>query len=367
MSGSEWPIGCARDEIDTPALLIDLPAMERNIARMAAYFADKPAKLRPHAKTHKCPIIAQKQLAAGNAVGITCAKLGEAEVLVEGGINNVLIANQIVGRQKIARLAALARHAEITVAVDHPQNVADLAAAARAAGSTIGVLVEVNIGMNRCGVEPGEPALALARVVAESKGLRFLGLQGYEGHLVMIPNPEERREKALAAMASLVATRRLIERSGLPVQIVSGVGTGTYSFSGNVPGIDEVQAGSYVFMDTKYRSVGIDFECALTVLATIISRPTPNLAITDAGAKALTYEFGLPAVKDIPGATLTSLSEEHGKVVFDAPNLDLKVGDKIELIVSHGCTTINLYDRYFAVRDGRLEAVWPIAARGKSQ
>jgi D-serine deaminase-like pyridoxal phosphate-dependent protein len=367
MSGGEWPIGCARDQIDTPALLIDLPAMERNLARMAAFFADKPAKLRPHAKTHKSPVIAQKQLAAGNAVGITCAKLGEAEVMVEGGIKNVLIANQIVGRQKIARLAALARHAEIMVAVDNPDNVADLAAAARAAGSHIDVLVEVNVGMNRCGVEPGEPALALARVVAESEGLRFLGLQGYEGHLVMNPNPEERREKALAAMGTLVATRRLIESSGLPVQIVSGVGTGTYNVSGNVPGIDEVQAGSYVFMDTKYRSVGIDFECALTVLATVISRPTPTLAITDAGAKVLSYEFGLPELKGIPGGALKRLSEEHGTIVFDAPNDSVKVGDKVELIVSHGCTTINLHDRYFAIRDGRLEAVWPIAARGKSQ
>ena len=367
MSGSEWPIGCAKEDIDTPALLIDLPAMERNIARMAAFFADKPAKLRPHAKTHKCPIIAQKQLAAGSAVGITCAKLGEAEVLVEGGIRNILIANQIVGRQKIARLVGLARHAEIMVAVDNPENVADLAAAAQAAGATIGVLVEVNVGMNRCGVEPGEPALALARVVAASKGLRFLGLQGYEGHLVMHPSPEERREKALADMAKLVETRRLIERSGLEVKIVSGVGTGTYNISGTLPGIDEVQAGSYVFMDTKYRSVGIDFECALTVLATVISRPTPTLAITDAGAKVLTYEFGMPEVKGIPGATLKKLSEEHGTVVFEAPNRELKVGDKIEFIVSHGCTTINLHDRYFAVRDGRLEAVWPIAARGKAQ
>jgi D-serine deaminase-like pyridoxal phosphate-dependent protein len=367
MSGYEWPIGCAKEDIETPALLIDLPAMERNIARMAAFFADKPAKLRPHAKTHKSPIIAQKQLAAGSAVGITCAKLAEAEVLVEGGIHNVLIANQIVGAQKIARLAALARHAEIMVAVDDPGNVADLAAAARAAGSIIGVLVEVNIGMDRCGVEPGEPALALARVVAESKGLRFLGLQGYEGHLVMLPDPEQRRQKALAAMQLLVDSRRLIERSGLEVKIVSGVGTGTYAVSGTVPGVDEVQAGSYVFMDTKYHSVGIDFEYALTVLATVISRPRPDVAITDAGAKVLSYEFGMPEVKGIPGAALKKLSEEHGTVVFESPNHELKVGDKIELIVSHGCTTINLHDRYFALREGRLEAVWPVAARGKSQ
>lgn len=361
------PIGSPMEEIDTPALVINLPAMERNIKRMAGFFAGKQARLRPHAKTHKCAIIAQKQLEAGNAVGITCAKLGEAEMLVAGGIRDILIANQIVGPTKIARLAGLARHADLMVAVDDAANVAELGAAAVAAGSELRVLVEVNIGMNRCGVEPGEPALALARFVAETPGLRFMGLQGYEGHLVMLPNPEERRQKALAAMQTLVETRRFIESHGLPVAIVSGGGTGTYNISSTVPGVDEIQAGSYVFMDTKYRSVGIDFECALTVLATVISRPTPTIAITDAGHKVATTEFGLPELKDLPGAALVRFSEEHGKIEFAEPNRDLKPGDKVEYIVSHGCTTINLHDRYFGVRNGRLEAVWDIAGRGQSQ
>jgi D-serine deaminase-like pyridoxal phosphate-dependent protein len=355
------------EELDTPALVIDLPAMERNIRRMSSFFAGKRAQLRPHAKTHKCAIIAQKQLDAGNAVGITCAKLGEAEVLVAGGIRDILIANQIIGKHKIARLAALARHADIMVAVDDPANATDLGAAAVAAGVELRVLVEVNIGMNRCGVAPGEPALALARYVAGTKGLRFMGLQGYEGHLVMLPNYEERKEKALAAMQTLVDTRRFIEASGLPVYIVSGGGTGTFNISSTVPGVDEIQAGSYVFSDTKYRSVGVDFECALTVLASVISRPTPTVAITDAGHKVATSEFGMPEIKDIPGATLAKLSEEHGKIEFAEANRDLKVGDKVQYIVSHGCTTINLHDRYFGVRDGRLEVVWDIAGRGKSQ
>jgi D-serine deaminase-like pyridoxal phosphate-dependent protein len=367
MSTPEPVVGCLKEDIDTPALLIDLPAMERNIARMASFFADKQAKLRPHAKTHKCPIIAHKQLAAGNTVGITCAKLGEAEVLVEGGIKDILIANQIIGRQKIARLVALARHADVMVAVDNAANVDDLSAAAVAAGASLRVLVEVNIGMNRCGVEPGEPALALARRVAEAKGLRFTGLQGYEGHLVMHPDPDERRARALEAMQTLVAARRYIEDAGLPIAIVSGGGTGTYYVSGTVPGVDEIQAGSYVFMDTKYRSVGIDFECALTVLATVISRPNPLVAVTDAGAKVLTSEFGMPEAKGIDGVAGLRLSEEHGKMTFEAANSSLKVGDKIEFFVSHGCTTINLHDRYYGVRDARLEAVWDIAGRGKSR
>lgn len=359
-------VGQSKWEVDTPALLIDLPAMEHNIAHMASVFEGKKARLRPHAKTHKCPIISQKQLQAGNAVGVTCAKVGEAEALVEGGIRDILIANQIVGEKKIARLVALAHHANIIVAVDDPFNVDQLSAAAIAAGVDLGVLVEVNIGMNRCGVEPGEPALELARKVAEARRLRFMGLQGYEGHLVMHPNQEERRERTLSAMKTLVDTRRLIEAEGLEVPIVSGGGTGTHDISSTVEGVDEIQAGSYIFSDVKYRSVGAPFQCALTVLATVISRPTPTLAITDAGHKAMTSEFGLPELVGVEGASLVRLSEEHGKVEFTAPNMTLRPGDKVEFIPSHGCTTINLYDRYHAVRDGRLEAVWEIAGRGRS-
>ena len=359
-------VGQSKWDIDTPALLIDLPAMESNIAQMASFFEGKKAKLRPHAKTHKCPIISHKQLQAGNAVGVTCAKVGEAEALVEGGIRDILIANQIVGAQKIARLVGLARHASIMVAVDDPTNVEQLSAAAVAAGVELGVLVEVNIGMNRCGVEPGQPALDLARKVAEARGLRFMGLQGYEGHLVMLPSQDERRERALTTMQGLVDTRRFIEADGLEVRIVSGGGTGTAHFTGTVEGVDEIQAGSYVFSDVKYRSVGAPFQCALTVLATVISRPTPTLAVTDAGHKVMTSEFGLPELIGVEGASLTRLSEEHGKVEFSAPDTRLRPGDKVEFIPTHGCTTINLFDRYHAVRDGRLEAVWEIAGRGRS-
>ncbi len=367
MNSYAGSIGQSKWELDTPALLIDLPAMERNIARMAAFFADKKAKLRPHSKTHKCPTISHKQLAAGNAVGVTCAKLGEAETLAAAGITDILIANQIVGPQKIARLVGLAHHADVMVAVDDPVNVEQLSAAAVDAGVRLRVLVEVNIGMNRCGVEPGEPALELARKVAESKGLRFMGLQGYEGHLVMHPNLEERRQRTLAAMKSLVDTRRFIEGSGLEVAVVSGGGTGTHDITGTVDGVDEIQAGSYIFNDVRYRSVGARFDCALTVLATVISRPNPTLAITDAGHKVLTSEFGLPELVGIDGASLIGLSEEHGKVGFKTPNRELRPGDRVEFIPSHGCTTINLFDHYHAIRDDRLEAVWEIAGRGKSR
>ncbi len=355
-------VGLRVEDLDTPALLVDLEALERNIRRMADFFASVPANLRPHVKTHKTPAIAHKQIAAG-AQGITCAKLGEAEVMAAAGIDDILIANQVVGPAKIARLMGLARQISVTVAVDNPQNVADLSAAATAAGATVGVLVEVNVGMNRCGVAPGEAAVALAQQVARSPGLRFRGVMGYEGHCVAIPDRREREEKARAAMALLIATKEMIEAAGLPVEVVSGGGTGTFDITGRYPGVTEVQAGSYVTMDTSYRRLDLGFECALTVLTTVISRPQPGLAIVDAGMKAITPEFGMPEPKGLPGARVVRLSEEHGKI--ELADGGLSVGDKLELIPSHGCTTFNLHDRLYAVRAGRVEAVWPIAGRGQ--
>lgn len=358
-------VGCVKEEIDTPALLVDLPAMEANLRRMANFFQDKKAKLRPHAKTHKCPIIAHKQLDLG-AIGITCAKLGEAEVLVEAGISDILIANQIVGSPKIARLTDLAQEANLMVAVDNPENVRALSQAASGNGVVLRVLVEVDIGMGRCGVSPGQATRNLAEQASRSPGLSFAGLMGYEGHLVFVPSLEERTRRCQEAMALLLETRDLIERSGLPVSVVSGGGTGTYAITGALSGITEVQAGSYLFMDGRYRGIeGLDdFDIALTLLTTVISRPNEKRAIIDAGMKAVTHEFGLPTVKGRAGAKLIALAEEHGIIQFEEPDNQLKVGDKIELIPSHGCTTINLHDFYYATRHSLLEAIWPIAGRG---
>jgi D-serine deaminase-like pyridoxal phosphate-dependent protein len=321
-------VGRHRDEIDTPALLIDLDALERNISRMGAFFAGVHANLRPHSKTHKCPQIARLQIEAG-ARGITCAKVGEAEALVDGGIDDILIANQIVGPIKIARLVALAARARMTVAVDDPTNVAALGAAATAAGVTLGVLVEVNVGMDRCGVEPGEPALALSRIVRETKGLQYRGLMGYEGHTVMIPARADREAACLRAMRQLLETKDYVEAAGLPVEVVSGGGSGTYDITGRLPGMTEIQAGSYATMDAKYASVGLDFEQALTLTATVISRPTPDRAVLDCGLKAMTSEFGLPVLKGLPGASLTKLSEEHSTVQVEG--VDLRPGQRVEI------------------------------------
>jgi D-serine deaminase-like pyridoxal phosphate-dependent protein len=360
-------IGSGVEEIDTPALLLDLDVMERNIARMAAAFRGLTAKLRPHAKTHKTPLIAHKQLAAG-AVGITCAKLGEAEVMVEGGIRDILIANQIVGARKISRLVSLARHADLIVAVDDQQNVHDLSHAARAAGVSLRVLVEVDVGMHRCGVAPGEPALSLARQVEGAPGLKFAGLMGYEGHLVFVPSLEERAHRVHADMQTLIDAVSFLEARGLLVDIVSAGGTGTAMLTGRLPGITEIQAGSYVFMDGRYKTVeGVDFDWALTLLTTVISRPRPDRAIVDAGMKTLTHEFGLPRFKGREDLELVGLSEEHGTVKLRDPSVALRPGDRLELIPSHGDTTLNLHDFYYGARHGRVEAVWPIAARGKSR
>ena len=334
---------------------------------MADRFRDAPVRLRPHFKSNKCVHIARLQVAAG-AVGITCAKLGEAEVLADGGITDILIANQIVGPIKIARLIELRRRADVMVAVDDAGNVADLSAAAAAAGVELRVLVEVDVGMGRCGVRPGAPALALARLVAGSPGLRFTGLQAYEGHLQEVTPYEERRRRALVDMAQAVQTRRLIEAAGLPVAIVSGVGTGTHTISGAVEGIDELQVGSYATMDAEYTRVGgADFEHALSVLATVVSRPAADVAIIDVGLKAIASEFGLPRVL-VDGAEYAELHEEHGSVTLSGAARAPRIGDKIELIPSHGCTTCNLYDVMHVLdADDRFVELWPIEGRGKAQ
>lgn len=351
-------------EVDTPSLLLEAGAMHANIAFMANYFAGRPCGLRPHFKSHKCTRIAKLQLQAG-AVGITCAKLGEAEALAGAGIRNILIANQIVGPVKIARLVVLAKQAEPIVAVDSEDNLRMLSAMASAAGVQIGVLVEVDIGMKRCGVKSGEAALALARLATSLPGIQFLGLQGYEGHIVDLRDLAERTEKVLAAMQPLVETRRLIEQAGIPVKIVSGGGTGSYTITGNIPGVDEVQAGSYVGMDGWYSDIRSEFQPALSILVTVISRPSPDIAIIDVGRKGYGAEFGAPRVKDLPGAGFANFSSEEHCAVSLPPGSTVKVGDHLEIIPSHGCTTANLHREFIIHRNGVVEDVWPIEGSGK--
>jgi len=356
--------GGRRDEIDTPALIVDLDVMERNIATMIAFFRDRPAKLRPHFKSPKSPAIAKRLLAAG-AIGMTCAKVAEAEVLVEHGIREILIANQVIGAQKLARLAALAKRASMIVAVDSVIGVETLAAAADAAGVVIGVLVEVDVGMHRCGVRSPEAALDLARRVQQHRALRFAGVMGYEGHAVMMPDRGEREQAARKAMALLAATADAIRAAGVPVEIVSAGGTGTYDLTGAYPGVTEIQAGSFILMDARYREVDVPFACALSLVTTVMSIPDARAAVIDAGMKAVTFEFGLPVVKDLAGVSLVFLSEEHGHLMTD--DTRLQVGQRIELTPTHSDTTINLHDRLYGARGERVEAIFSIDARGCCQ
>ncbi|HZS91282.1 MAG TPA: DSD1 family PLP-dependent enzyme [Chloroflexota bacterium] len=350
-------------EIDTPAPLIDVVQLDRNIAAMAAAFARGPVSLRPHAKTHKCSAIALRQIAAG-AIGITCAKVGEAEALARPGIDDILIANEIVGPLKIARLVALARRTSITVAVDNAENVAALSAAATEAGVTIGALVDLDVGMGRAGVTSFQDAVDLAHRVAGSPGLRFRGLMGYEGHVVDERDLAQRHEGTRVALQKLSAARRAVEESGLAVECLSAGGTGTYAVTSTWPDLTEAQVGSYVFMDANYRAIeGMEaFAPSLSVLATVMSRPTPARVIVDAGLKAMGSEYAAAELLDFPQARCAYLSEEHG--TFDFPSdPGLRIGDKVRVLPPHGCTTSNLHDRYYALRDGNVE-IWPIEARG---
>ncbi|MBM4039705.1 MAG: DSD1 family PLP-dependent enzyme [Planctomycetes bacterium] len=353
-------------DLDTPALVIDLDAMERNLRRMAEWFAGRACKLRPHAKTHKCAEVARRQVKLG-AIGITCAKLGEAEAMAHGGIEDILVANQIAGELKMRRLAALARRADVTLAVDDLANAAEIGQAVRHVGATVGVLVEVDTGMGRCGVAPDAATVVrYAQELSRMPGLRFRGLMGYEGHAVLVDDPAERRAKAEAAGRTLLDCVAAVRKAGIAVEVVSGGGTGTYDITGALDGFTEIQAGSYVFMDARYSRVRPEFENALFVATTVVSRPTPDRVILDAGMKSVSQEFGLPLVVEPQGLQVVGLSEEHVKCVATAGTCGLAVGDQVWLLPTHCCTTINLHDRYWCVREGRVEATWPIEARGKS-
>jgi D-serine deaminase-like pyridoxal phosphate-dependent protein len=349
-------------ELETPCLLVERSALEANLARMAAFFAGRAARLRPHFKSHKCSRIALRQLAAGNAVGITCAKLSEAEVLARAGVRDVLIANQLAGEGKLRRLAELNRSADVKCCVDAAWQVEALGTAARAAGVELGVLVELDVGMGRCGVADGEAALELAGAVGRSAGLRFLGIQAYEGHAVLVEDAAERRRLAERAMAEVLAARRRIERAGLAVGVVSSGGTGTYDLAGAAEGVDEIQAGSYALMDARYRRVRPEFANALFILATVISR-SGGRAVLDVGVKGCGAEFGPPEVAGVPaGAATCRLSEEHCTVTGELGAL--APGARVRLVPSHGCTTCNLHRQLHLVEGDRVLETWPIDGSG---
>jgi D-serine deaminase-like pyridoxal phosphate-dependent protein len=347
--------------LDSPQLLLDLDRIDANLRFLLAACRERGVELRVHFKSLKCGGLA-RYLEARGVRRFLCAKLNEGEVLVEAGLRDVLIANQIVGPLKLARLAELARRARLAVCVDDPANVMDISRVAQAAGTTVEVLVEVDVGMNRCGVEPGEPAVALAKLIRAQPGLRFTGLQGYDGHLQLLSDPAEKRAKCLQGLERLVGTRRLIEQAGIPVEIVTGAGTGTWEWVAAYPGVTEIQPGSFLLMDCAYRQVRPEFACSMSVLATIISR-RPGWYVLDAGSKAISKDFGTPVIKDHPEEQVSKLSEEHTRVEISGPGP--QVGERREVIPAHCCATMNLHRQCVAVRGQRVEAIWPIEASGR--
>ena len=325
-------IGSPIAEIETPALVIDLDALERNIAKMAAFSRTTGVGVRPHAKTHKSAEIARRQMAQG-AIGHCAQTVGEAEVLVRGGITDVLLSNQVVSPHKLRRLAALARDARIALCFDAPDQVDTAAAVARECGVELGALVEIEVGMERCGIAPGRDAAALARHIAQSPGLNFRGLQAYHGRAQHLPHYHERAQAIAYAVAAVRETRQALAAATLACEIVSGAGTGTFPFEAASGVYTELQVGSYVFMDTEYARIGDksgglyrEFEHSLFVLASVISTPSTNRAVVDAGLKSISGERGPPWVRGRSGLECAGISDEHSKIAVapgraaDAPS-----------------------------------------------
>jgi D-serine deaminase-like pyridoxal phosphate-dependent protein len=340
------------NDLRTPALLLDLDSMESNLWRMANYFRNRLVGLRPHFKNHQVLSLAAKQLQAG-AVGVTCARLEHAESLVEQGLGSILIANEIAGESMIERFVDLSRRAPVLVAVDNACTVVDMAKQAGNRAHELNVVVDLDLRLRRCGVEPGAAALSLAKLVLE-KGLKFRGLMGYPGSFRLAPGAE--KERAVRSdLRPLIETKALIERAGIPVEIVTCGGTGDYSITATFPEVTEIQAGSYLLMDTEYAPFAPDFKPALSVLGTVISKPSGQRLVANTGAKALSCEKGLPKVKGIPGLRVEAMHAEHVLIEIVDPAAALEIGDVIELWVHYLDSTIQLHDRMYGVRNGEVE------------
>jgi D-serine deaminase-like pyridoxal phosphate-dependent protein len=353
-------VGQKLAQVDTPALILDLDAFEKNLKTLQEA-AGSRVRVRPHAKTHKCPEVAKRQIALG-AVGMCCQKVSEAEAMVEGGIADVLVSNEVVGAPKLARLAELSRRARLGVCVDNAANLRDIGSS----GARLDVYVELEVGMRRCGVAPGEPAVALAREIGKYPNLRFGGLQAYHGRAQHIRGMDERHGVIETAAQHVFHTKKQLEKAGIACPVVTGAGSGTFMFEVGSGAWDEIQPGSYAFMDADYArnewaAPLPRFGHALFVQTTVMSRPSDQMAIVDAGLKASSVDSGMPAVWQRSGLAYTHASDEHGWVEGPAvPGL----GEKILLVPGHCDPTINLYDWYVCVRGGVVEALWPITARG---
>ena len=360
-------IGYPKTELDTPVLWVDLDRLEQNITTLARHFQAAGVNWRPHTKGNKVPALAHKLLAAG-AIGVTCAKLSEAEVMVAAGIKDILIANQVTGKHKLPRLANLCRQADVKVTVDNARNIAALGAAAVTYNTEIGVLIEIDCGMERAGVQPGEPVLALAQLITQTPGLRLRGLMTWEGHTLALTDRTEQRQAITQCIELITSSADLCRRNGIAIELVSCGGSGTYHVTPFLPGVTEIEAGGAIFCDVTYQSWGIDLQPALFVQTTVTSRPNPQRIICDAGFKALPSSEGAPAPLGLVQKVLKVISSaEHGAVELASANETLQVGDLLDFVVGYGDNTVFLHDVMVGVRNGIVEAIWPILGRGKLQ
>jgi len=346
------------NNVDTPVIWVDLDIMENNIRLMAARMREAGVDWRPHTKGIKIPDIAKKLIEAG-AIGITCAKLTEAEIMGNAGIKDILIGNQVVGTNKVNRLIALQNIADVMVAVDDFDNAKMISEKAVEADRKIRVLVELNIGMQRAGIEPGENALHFVKRVCALPGIEFCGLMGWEGHIVGIADPAEKDTAGRKAMAALTGTVDLVKDAGIDVPIVSCGGTGSYKISAYTLGVTEIQAGGAIFGDQTYVRWGAETTPSLFVIATVTSHNVPERAVVDTGQKSLT-NVTMPKPVGLEGVEVKSLSSEHGVLAIENPDIKLKVGDKIMLSVGYGDWTLFLHDQLFGVRNGFIENIYEI-------
>ena len=367
-------IGVSKWELDTPALCVDLDKLERNIATMKARLAVTGVATRPHAKTHKCPEIAKLQISTGS-IGVCAAKVSEAETLFANGVEKILMTTTNVTANKIRRAMGIRKaNPHFIQAVDYPQNAHDLSDAAKEAGTIADVVVDVAVG-TRTGVPAGPQAIALAQLVDKLPNLKLRGMISYDGGAQHIKGFKARLERTLQNYEPSVQTFELMKKSGLNTEIFSGGGTGTYNIMTKVPGFTDVQVGSYIFMDSQYLEIGgesndevyTDFVPSLTVMTTVLNAYFPGRLTTDAGAKALTINKPDPIVVGEKGFSYNAGSDEFGVIRYEAASKAYKVGDKLELIVPHCDPAVNEYDQIYGTRQDRVEAVWSIAARGKSQ
>lgn len=359
-------VGLPIEQLDTPALLVDLDALERNITAMATDIKSRGSEWRPHSKANKSPAIAHLELGAG-AIGIACAKLGEAEVMAASGIGNIMVPNQVVGPIKARRAAALAAQTRLILAVDSEIQARQLDDAAAALGTHPEAVIELDTGMNRGGQLPGDQVLRLAELIANMDCLKLAGLMTWEGHCMKIADPAARDAAIRESVGKLVDMAEQVRARGIPVEIVSAGGTGTYLTTASIEGVTEVQAGGGIWGDQMYLDLGANVEPALSIMAQVVSRPQPDRILTDAGRKTVDPSNLAPIPQNVPAYVEQAFSAEHGKIILAEPSDTPGVGDRIFYRVGYSDQCNHLHENFYGVRNGIIEAIWPVLARGRIQ